>query len=121
MKIEPNERIKSGGEYRPANQVCDVPEGVGKDLIARGKAKPAAGRPATGQSGGSKKPTAAELVAEIADMEDVDRLQELAEDSRKTVSDAACARLDEIEAGDSGDDDQGGTGDSGDSAGGVAT
>lgn len=110
MKIEPFERIKSGGEYKPANKVCDVPNEVGKELIDKGKAKSAAGRPSGGakqaSQGGEKTPTAAELVAEIATMEDIERLQQLAEDTRKTVSDAANARLDELEdeEGDDGDD-----------------
>lgn len=101
MKIIPNERLKFEGEYHPADKPCDVPDDVGKQLIDDGRAKLAQGRPSGGRAegGGSKPPTANQLIAEIAETDDVERLQELAKDSRKTVSEAASARLDELDGG----------------------
>lgn len=96
MKIIANERLKVGGEYKPAGKPCDVPNEVGKDLIERGKAKHAQGRPTGDGGGGNKQPSANDLIAEIRETENVERLEELTEDSRKTVADAARARLDDL-------------------------
>lgn len=54
MKIVPKERIKAGGEYKRAGQVCDVPEDVGKALVEGGKAEKAAGRPSGGKAEAEK-------------------------------------------------------------------
>ncbi|MEX2524451.1 MAG: hypothetical protein WD750_05805 [Gammaproteobacteria bacterium] len=96
--------IRRDGKRIPANTEVEMSPRQAEPLVNH-KPRPVL-RPVTAEDKkpeAGKTPTAAELIAEIAEMDDVERLQELTEDTRKTVSEAALERLSELQDGSGGE------------------